>query len=165
MGLTGSVCGVVCPSRGLLVIPRPRSMRGRASSPVLLRALLGTPEPPWEAQRGHGDFAAQLFWMTLAAGRASKPSLNERLEVSESHGRLSLANHPRSSPPSSSRSPARRVSWPPAGWCVARRAGLLGRFCLAADSACCEMVESGGADLRKGLAMSTGKCESRGFQL
>jgi len=42
--------------------------------------------------------------------------------------------------------------------------GPLGRVCLAADPARCEMVGSGGADLRKGLAMSVGKCESRGFQ-
>lgn len=92
-------------------------MRAHALSPVLLRAVLGTPEPPWEAQRGHGDFAAQLFWMTLATDRASKPSLNERVEASESHGHLSLANHPRSSPPSSSRSPG-SVCFVATGWLV-----------------------------------------------
>lgn len=132
--------------------------------PVLLQVPLGTRKAPWEVQWDHTDLSAQHFWVTLAASCASKPPLNERVEASGSHGHLSLANHPGAHRPLAPAAGARCVLWPLARWHVACRAKLCGHFCLAADLACCEMVESGGAALRKGLAMSVGKCESRGFQ-
>lgn len=92
---------MVCPSWGLPVL-RQGSTWGHAVSPVLLWAPPGTPKPPWEAQQGHADLSAQLFWVTLAASCASKPSLNERVEVLGSHGHLSLVNHPWSLPSSGS---------------------------------------------------------------
>lgn len=64
-----------------LPVPRHRSTWGHAMSPTLLRAPWGSPESPWEAQRGHRDLSAQLFWVTLVASRASKPSLNKQVEA------------------------------------------------------------------------------------
>lgn len=49
---------------------------------------------PWEAERGRKEPSAQLFGVTLEARRAFKPSLNERVEASGSHGHLRLASHP-----------------------------------------------------------------------
>lgn len=112
---------------------------------------------PWEAERGRKEPSAQLFGVTLEARRALKPSLNERVEASGSHGHLRLASHP--------------GGLPGDGAFVATSSSLCGLQCqavgrlrLAAYSAGCDTVESGGSDLGKGLAMSVGKCESRGFQ-
>lgn len=131
---------------------------------MLLQAPLATPKPPWETQRGHTDVTAQLFRVTLAASHASEPSLNERVEALGSHGHLSLVTTPGARHPPAPAARARCLLWPVAHGRVAHRARPLGRHCLAADWACCETVERGGADLQKGLAMSVGKCESRGFQ-
>lgn len=105
MGLTGSICSVV---DGLPILrparPEARVRVGPCREPCAAMSPTEYSRTSWEAQQGHTDLSAQLFRVTLAASCASKPSLNERVEVSGSHGHLSLANHPWSLPSSGSRS-------------------------------------------------------------
>lgn len=143
MGLTGNTCVVVASLPGL----RHTSMWGHALSPMLLQSSLGTPTALWEVQWDHTDLSAQHFCVTLAASCASKPPLNEWVEVSGNHGHLSLANDPWSSLASGSCSRG-------SGCFVATGSLACGLQSRAVQPllpllACCEMGESGGTALHR----------------